>query len=100
MSLISAARPSALQQTHITGFIFHSITVKGNLVIKEEEEEHHPPLFIREIDGVLLVVALDLFVQFAGLCGQLVDLTPDRRANFTSIEFFTSSVNRSRLYLW
>lgn len=86
-------------------FIFHStITVKDgnedrNLVIKEEEE-HHPPLFIREIDGVLLVVALNLFVQSAGLCGQLVDLTPDRRTNFTSIEFFTSSVKRPHLNLW
>lgn len=39
-------------------------------------KKYHSPLLIGEVDRVLLVVVLNLFVQFAGLCGQLVDLTP------------------------
>lgn len=38
--------------------------------------KNHSPLLIGEVDRVLLVVVVNLFVQFAGLCGQLIDLTP------------------------
>ena len=52
------------------------------------QQNEHSPLLIGEIDRVLLVVVVNLFVQFAGLSGQLVDLTP--KSTTTTTIIFTS----------
>lgn len=48
-------------------------------VCKSRLKHNNLPLLIGEIDGVLLVVVLNLFVQFARLCGQLGDLAPNNK---------------------
>lgn len=57
--------------------------------------KQHSPLLIGEIDRVLLVVVFNLFVQFARLCGQLSDLTPNSNSNRV-LEIATSLL----LFLW
>lgn len=43
----------------------------------EQKNNKKPsPLLIGEVDRVLLVVVINLFVQFAGFCGQLINLAP------------------------
>lgn len=54
---------------------------KKMVSVSINKQDNHSPLFIRQIDRVLLVVVVNLFVQLAVLCGQLVDLTPNSNNN-------------------
>lgn len=85
LNLCSQALRSAEKKLHHDGLPFATHRMLMLIIEATTESVHHSPFLIGDVDRVLLVVVFNLFVQFAGLCGQLVDFTPSGEKHYVGI---------------